>query len=106
MNDESLELTLRNISLQESDQAGENELVGILAQRVAELLDENPDLLFSTLYRLDIYESKINAVLKKPQSDAATDLALLIIDRQREKLRTREKYGNRNSVDWDLEDLE
>lgn len=94
MNDESLELALRNITLDSIDPAQEEALTQILAERIAELLDENPDLLFSTLYRLDVYESKINAVLKAKGEDAPTGLARLIIERQREKLRTREKYGD------------
>ena len=68
-------------------------------ENIAELLEGNPDLLFSTLYRLDIYESKINTVLKL-ESDAPAGLARLIIERQREKLRTREQYKPDKNIDW------
>jgi hypothetical protein len=51
--------------------------------------------LFSTLYRLDVLEHKINAVLKSGQ-DPAFGIARLILERQREKLQTRSQW----KTDW------
>ena len=99
MNDEQLELAMSGISLEAISEDEERTLINLLANRIAELLEGNPDLLFSTLYRLDIYESKINTVLKI-ESDAPVGLARLIIERQREKLRTRKKYKSDSEVDW------
>jgi len=100
INDEALENALTNIHSRSSGEEDEQELIRLLASRISELLDENPDLLFSTLYRLDISERKINDVIYDKAFDAPLGLAHLIIDRQREKLLTREKYKNQDPGNW------
>ncbi|MDX1476642.1 MAG: hypothetical protein R3301_03015 [Saprospiraceae bacterium] len=77
----------------------EEEVIRLLAERIRHMLDRETDLLFSTLYRLDVYESKINQVLQSPVQDPATGLARLVLERQKQKLRTREEYGGLHNVD-------
>ena len=60
--------------------------------RVADLLDENPELLFSYLYRLDVEEKKIRIALKNPDMTADEALAHLIWSRQKQRLETRNNY--------------
>ena len=84
-------VVLRKFELEGEEELSEEQLVDILAGRISEMLDTQPDLLFSTLYRLDVFESKINAVLKS-DSDTALGLAQLVVDRQKEKLKTKEEY--------------
>lgn len=96
----TLDITLHNVSLDQLEGPGEDELIRVLAKRIAEMLDHEPDLLFSTLYRLDVLESRINAVLHSPV-DPAWGLAKLVLERQKEKLKTRAAYGKGREFDMD-----
>jgi hypothetical protein len=70
------------------DEAG---LLTLFSQRVQELLDQNPDLLFSFLYRLDIDEVKIKQSFQTENPVAA--LATLIIERQKARIQSKAQYG-------------
>ena len=71
----------------------ESDLYKAIRDRVEYLLDKNPELLMSYLYRLDVLEVKINAVLS-PLSvvPPIEGLARLILERQKERIATKEKY--------------
>lgn len=71
----------------------ESDLYRAIRDRVEYLLEKNPELLMSYLYRLDVLEVKINAVLS-PNSIVAPieGLARLILDRQKERIATKRKY--------------
>ena len=71
----------------------ESDLYHAIKERVAYLLDTNPELLMSSLYRLDVLEVKINAVLA-PNSPVAPieGLARLILERQKERIASKKKY--------------
>jgi len=89
MSNEDLDITLRDISPDQLEGPALEDLINALAERVAYMLDKEPGLLFSTLYRLDVLEHKINAVLHGSSEDPARGLARLIVERQKEKLKTR-----------------
>ena len=65
-----------------------NELFKIVAERVEELLDSQPDLLMSYLYRLDVEEGKIRKALQQDESPVVK-IAELIVQRQLERVRTK-----------------
>lgn len=71
----------------------ESELYNAIKDRVAHYLETNPELLMSYLYRLDVLEVKINAILA-PDSPVAPieGLARLILERQKERIATKKKY--------------
>jgi len=71
----------------------ESDLYNAIKERVAYLLETSPELLMSSLYRLDVLEVKINAVLA-PNSPVAPieGLARLILERQKERIATKKKY--------------
>ncbi len=71
----------------------EKTLIIAISERVASLLTDSPDLLWSYLYRLDVREDKIQIVLKSGQ-DVAVALATLIVDRQKQRVLTKNKYHN------------
>lgn len=75
----------------DDEHATEADMLENIRQRVAELLDKNPELLFSYLYRLDVLEYKIKAAMKSglPADEA---LAELIWSRQKQRLATRKAY--------------
>ena len=76
----------------------EKALLEIFTLRVEEMMRDNLDLLLSSLYRLDVEELKIQNALRSATVPAAEGIASLIIERQKERIRTRRKYssGNKN----------
>jgi hypothetical protein len=89
MSQEDFDITLRNISLDQLKGPELEDLINALSERVAYMLDKEPELLFSTLYRLDVLEHKINTVLHSSSEEPAHGLARLIVERQQEKMKTR-----------------
>ena len=59
------------------------------------------DLLLSSLYRLDVEEYKIQEALRSADMPPARGIAKLIIDRQKEKIRTRKEYGTGKKSWWE-----
>ncbi len=94
----------RQFDLEKVNETSEDDMIRLLSKRISEMLDNETDLLFSTLYRLDIYESKINAILNSG-GDTASGLARLVIDRQKQKIKSRadhkEKSGGDSFIDID-----
>ena len=85
------EVITRTFDVESGPELTEQDFLFALARRISEMLDSETELLFSTLYRLDIFESKINAVLNS-EEDTALGLARLVVERQKEKLATRKAY--------------
>lgn len=73
----------------------EEELLVLLSQYVQELIDTDFAKLINTLYRIDVSEAKIKRALdlSKPK-DANKIIAQLIIEREKQKIKTREDYNN------------
>jgi hypothetical protein len=72
-------------------------LFQILCDHVAWMMEHRMDQLLSLLYRLDVLEIKINAVLTPDYPEPPhIALAKLILDRQAERLATREKFKQEN----------
>ncbi len=62
-------------------------------EAVVEMLTKNPERLMSVLYRIDVGEEKVDAVMKNaPVGSIASQISTLIIDRMREKIVTRQRY--------------
>ena len=89
MSSEDFDITLRNVAVESLKGPELEDLIKALAERIAYMLDKEPELLFSTLYRLDVLEPKINAVLHSSSESPAEGLARLIVERQIEKSKTR-----------------
>ncbi|MFQ5446311.1 MAG: hypothetical protein ACE5FF_05205 [Saprospiraceae bacterium] len=83
----------------------EEELFQMLCDRIAWLIEHNMEYLLSLLYRNDVEESKIHFALspfeKKPANVA---LAKLVMERQKQRLATKQQYGKQDSGDVE-EDL-
>lgn len=80
----------------------EETLIRLIEARVQQLLTEQPTLLWSFLYRLDVEEFKIQQAMTHSGS-VALELARLILQRQRERLATQKKYrpdSSQNPYDW------
>lgn len=80
----------------------EQTLLKLIESRVQQLMADQPDLLWSFLYRLDVEETKIQYVLAN-SGEVALDLARLILRRHQDRLATQKKYKSdspRNTDDW------
>jgi hypothetical protein len=64
--------------------------------RISKLLQQSSDSFFQLLYRLDIEEGKMRKALDDP-ANAVTNLALLIYERQIEKLYSRKRFSSKDS---------
>lgn len=71
---------------------------GALVQLINDWILNDFDQLLQWLYRIDISENRIRHLLKtQPGTDAAEMIADLIIERQLEKIKSRELYNRRDS---------
>lgn len=68
----------------------EEELLALLADRIAEMLEHRPEYLMSLLYRLDVLEKKIHPVMRPAAPEPANwGLARLVLERQKERAETK-----------------
>ena len=72
------------------DSLSEEAILKLLADRVVTILERGAETFFQLMYRLDISEKKLNAVLE--DDDVAAKIARLIYDRQLQKIRSRHEY--------------
>ena len=96
------ELIISNFEIEGTEATvSEDELLDILTSQVEYLMDRRLDFLLSLLYRLDILEPKIKAVLYNQEIiEPARGLAKLILDRQKERIATRSKYKVKGDGSW------
>jgi hypothetical protein len=65
------------------------ELLEAISIRVQELFDQDPGLLFSYLYRLDVSELKVRAIMNNETAHKVKSIAKLIYDRQLQRYHTK-----------------
>jgi len=71
------------------------EQVNMLIDAVNRLLLHDFDRLVAILYRVDVDELKLKQLLKeRADEDAARIIVMLLIERQEQKIRTRQKFSN------------
>jgi len=95
-------LIIQNFEIEGAeDDVSEDELLDILTSQVEYLMDRRLDYLLSLLYRLDVLEPKIKAVLYNQELiEPARGLAKLILDRQKQRVATRTKYSSPGDGSW------
>jgi len=100
-------IIVRNFELETSkDTLSEEELLVLLTEQVAYMMEYKMDYLLSLLYRLDVLEHKINHVLSPVAIDSpAVGLAKLILERQKLRVATKQEYKPKTEDD-DLEGWE
>ena len=76
-----------------------DELLNLLAGYINDLIKNDFQKLVRYLYRIDVSEPKLKSLLhQNPQEDAGNIIAALIIERQEQKIKTRQySNSNRNS---------
>jgi hypothetical protein len=99
---QALELLGRHFELPALDNEGSNEeekarllLIDLLTPVIRRMLDQSFEQLLNILYRIDLPEPKVVALLEQSAPEqVAANLTAAIVDRQLEKVRLREKYRN------------
>jgi hypothetical protein len=92
---ETYGIVLGNFEIQAADDLTLEEIRGILALRIRELLDKNVEKLVSILYRIDISQQKIDEIFERGNSskdEISLKMAELVIERQLMKVQTRRQY--------------
>ncbi|MBL7717230.1 MAG: hypothetical protein JNL72_00230 [Flavipsychrobacter sp.] len=89
---ELVQLLQAEWGLQLTGQVSEEVILAELERRVLAIADKNPEAFFQLMYRLDVPEQKVKAVLFEP--DAAMQIARLIYRRQLQKIEARKAFNN------------
>lgn len=81
----------------------EGEIINAIADRVRIMMEREIDLLFSYLYRLDVSESDVHAILFSSKGeDAIIAIAELIWQRQKKRMETKKLYKQDGSIEgWE-----
>ncbi|MEZ5055560.1 MAG: hypothetical protein R2879_00845 [Saprospiraceae bacterium] len=86
----------------DKDQMSEEEFLAILAERMEYMIEYRMEFLLSLMYRLDIAEHKINFALSPLAADPpALGLAKLVVERQKERLATKQQYKSKDVEEGD-----
>lgn len=80
----------------------ENQVLEMIRLRVGELLDRDPELLMSYLYRLDVLEVDLKKVLSKDSElPIAEGFSQLIFKRQMQRVATKRKFKQDPIEGWE-----
>jgi hypothetical protein len=94
--DAALQMAAREIGLALHQEGYKNWLLQ-LEEKINSLLVGDFDRLISILYRMDVSELKLKQLLKENQAeDAAKIIALLMVERQAEKIKSRRQFNQRD----------
>ena len=95
---ESYELIRKDLGLEDQiefkdEESDAHRLFQYLVGKVNDLIDYDFNRLLNALYRIDIHEETIKNLLQNSEQDKiATNIALAIIERERQKVITRQQY--------------
>lgn len=97
------QLIARDLGLEIGDKPiTEQELFDLVANEVAYMLENRLETLFSLLYRLDVSEKKTRDALSPAAEEPANIcIARHIIDRQKQRIFTKQHYKQSKSDDFD-----
>jgi len=97
MSDELIEILNTELAIELPEKISLEELKGKLMQHVNHLIDTNFQQLVAILYRVDVSESKLKMLLNESMGeDSGSIIADLIIERQLQKIKFRQKFSNWN----------
>ena len=105
LNQNTLQLTAQALrgewGLELPDTLSEEELLHLLSEKLANVIAQGPDAFYQLMYRLDISEKKLNAVLG--DEDVPMKVARLVYDRQLQKVKSRQEHRKTHSGTEDSE---
>lgn len=104
MNENELTLVAElsnNLEIDLPEKRSIEELKLFLTGYLSHLISNNPDKLVSILSRVDVSEKMLKANLQNQEENASSIMAQMIIDRQMEKIKTREHYKSSDDISED-----
>lgn len=97
-NSELIQLLNKELAIEFAEKMSYAELHSHLTDYINELIKNDFDKLIAYLYRIDVNEQKLKLLLLQfPEEDAGKIIALLIIERQQQKIKTREQFSKRGN---------
>lgn len=101
INMNTTELIARDFALENPErEMTEEELLQLLSDVIAHMIERKLDFLLSLLYRLDVEEHKINIALAPTSNEPANvALARLVLERQKQRVFTKQFYKQQNEED-------
>ncbi|MES2430415.1 MAG: hypothetical protein V4556_05720 [Bacteroidota bacterium] len=87
----------KDMSIALPDTISMQELESALAEHINQLILNNFEKLVSILYRIDINESKLKQLLSDSNEAAANVIARAIIEREEQKIKSRQQFSQRDN---------
>ncbi len=104
-NTELIRLLNNELAIDFAEKLTYPELHTRLAAYINDLIKHDFEKLITYLYRIDVSEQKLKALLQEnAQEDAGNIIATLIIERQQQKIKTRELFSKRDDNSFDEEE--
>ncbi len=83
----------------------EEELILLLSAKINDLIQNDFSRLLTLLYRIDVDERKLKAMLQQnPDSDAGLLIAHMVLDRQKQKQASRKQFREDQNKTGDTEE--
>jgi hypothetical protein len=105
--EETLQIIARDLELELPRTLTEQELLDLLADQVAWMLENRTEYIFSLLYRLDVPEAEVEKALHPNAPEPGNvGVARLILERQKKRWETKKSYkppkiDGWEEFDWD-----
>lgn len=97
-NPELIQQVNKELALQLPEKISMEEMQQQLAEYINGLIVNNFEQLVNLLYRIDVSEAKIKSLLQtQPGENAGDIIATAIIERQLQKIKTREQFSKRDN---------
>ncbi len=101
---ELINLLNKEMSIDIAEKISYSELHSQLSTYINMLIKDDFDKLITYLYRIDVNEQKLKSLLRqKADEDAGNIIATLIIERQQQKIKTRQQFSQQDN-DFDEEE--
>ena len=83
----------------------EETLLQLLAEKINDFIQKDFNKLLTLLYRIDIDERKLKTMLQEhPDKDAGLLIAVMVLERQKQKADARKKYRSDHQADQSPEE--
>lgn len=97
-NAELIGLLNKELAIEIAEKQSYNEIHAQLSEYINNMVKNDFDKLITYLYRIDVNEQKLKTLLQQnPQEDAGNIIATLIIERQQQKIKSREQFSQRDN---------
>ena len=97
-NTELIRLLNNELPVEIAGQRSYAEIHAQLSEYINKLIKGDFEKLVSYLYRIDVSEQKLKSLLQQnPNENAGDTIATLIIERQQQKIKTRQQFSQRDN---------